>query len=137
MDHQAPLFKGFYRQEYWSGLPFPSLEDLPNPGIEPGAPTLQVDSLPSELPKMVCLVNGVFKRQSPLSIKSGKGENSQRVFKAAKQEVVWLLTQSRAEKAEFQTGHGESCDLNGMAEHPPRPPQRLTSANSRYFWKRK
>ena len=34
--HQAPLSMGFSRQEYWSGLPFPSPEDLPNPGIEPG-----------------------------------------------------------------------------------------------------
>ena len=41
---------GFSRQEYWSGLPFPSPGDLPNSGIEPGSPTLQADSLPSELP---------------------------------------------------------------------------------------
>ena len=39
----------FSRQEYWSGLPFPS-PDLPDPGIEPGSPALQVDSLPSEPP---------------------------------------------------------------------------------------
>ena len=39
---------GFSRQEYWSGLPFPSPGDLPNPGIEPGSPALQVDSYPSE-----------------------------------------------------------------------------------------
>ena len=39
---------GFSRQEYWSGLPFPSPGDLPNPGIEPGSPALQADSLPSE-----------------------------------------------------------------------------------------
>ena len=38
----------FFRQEYWSGLPFPSPGDLPNPGIEPGSPTLQADALPSE-----------------------------------------------------------------------------------------
>ena len=38
----------FSRQEYWNELPFPSLGDLPNPGIEPGSPTLQADSLPSE-----------------------------------------------------------------------------------------
>ena len=38
--HQASLFTGFSRQEYWSGLPFPSSEDLPNPGIKPGSPTL-------------------------------------------------------------------------------------------------
>ena len=39
---------GFSRQEYWSGLPFPSPGDLPNPGIKPGSPALQTDALPSE-----------------------------------------------------------------------------------------
>ena len=42
--HQAPLSMGFSRQEYWSGLPFPPLGDLPDPGIEPMSPALQVDS---------------------------------------------------------------------------------------------
>ena len=37
--YQAPPSMGFSRQEYWSGLPFPSPRDLPNPGIEPGSPT--------------------------------------------------------------------------------------------------
>ena len=41
---------GFSRQEYWSGLPFPSPGDHPDPGIEPSSPTLQADSLPSEPP---------------------------------------------------------------------------------------
>ena len=41
---------GFPRQEYWSGLPFPSPGDLPDPGIEPGAPALEADTLPSEPP---------------------------------------------------------------------------------------
>ena len=41
---------GFSRQEYWSGLPFPSPGDLPDAGIEPGSPALQVNSLPIELP---------------------------------------------------------------------------------------
>ena len=41
---QAPLSMGFYRQEYWSGLPLPSPEDLPDPEIEPGSPALQEDS---------------------------------------------------------------------------------------------
>jgi len=40
----------FSRQEYWSGLPFPSLGDPPDTGIKPGSPTLKVDSLPSKLP---------------------------------------------------------------------------------------
>ena len=47
---QVLLSMGFSRQEYWSGLPFPSPGDLPNPEIEPGSPALQVDSLPSEPP---------------------------------------------------------------------------------------
>ena len=46
---QAPLSMGFSRQEYWSGLPFPSPGDLPDLGIEPGSPVLQADSLPTEL----------------------------------------------------------------------------------------
>ena len=46
---QAPLSIGFYRQEYGSGLPFPSPEYLPDPGIEPGSPALQAESLPTEL----------------------------------------------------------------------------------------
>ena len=39
--YQAPLSMGFSRQEYWSGLPFPSPEDLPDPGIEPGSPAFR------------------------------------------------------------------------------------------------
>ena len=47
--HQAPLSMEFSRQEYWNGLLFPSPGDLPDPGIKPGSPALQADSLPSEL----------------------------------------------------------------------------------------
>ena len=43
---QAPLSMGFSRQEYWYGLPFPSLRELPDSGIEAMAPALQADSLP-------------------------------------------------------------------------------------------
>ena len=48
--HQAPRLTEFFRQEYWSELPFPSPEDLPSPEIEPGFPALQADSLLSEPP---------------------------------------------------------------------------------------
>ena len=48
--HQAPPSMGFSRQEYWSGLPFPSPEDLPSPGIELGSATMQAGSLPSGEP---------------------------------------------------------------------------------------
>ena len=56
---------GFSRQEHWSGLPFPSPGDLPNPGIEPGSPEFQVDSLPSEPPEKpeaegIKLINKMF-----------------------------------------------------------------------------
>ena len=47
---QALLSMAFFRQEYWSGLPFPSPKELPNPGIKPRSPALQADSLPSEPP---------------------------------------------------------------------------------------
>ena len=43
--HQAPPSMGFSRQEYWSGLPFPSPGELPYPGIEPGSPALRADAL--------------------------------------------------------------------------------------------
>ena len=46
--HQAPPSMGFSRPEYWSGLPFPSPGDLPDPGIEPGSPASQADALLSE-----------------------------------------------------------------------------------------
>ena len=46
--HEAPLFMGYPRQEYWSGLPFPPPGNLPDPGIELVFPALQADSLPSE-----------------------------------------------------------------------------------------
>ena len=46
--YQAPPSVGFSRQEYWSGFPFPSSGDLPDPGIEPRSPALQADALPSE-----------------------------------------------------------------------------------------
>ena len=47
---QAPPSMGFSRQEYWTGLPFPSPGDLPDSGIKPRSPALQTDSLPSEPP---------------------------------------------------------------------------------------
>ena len=65
--HQAPPSMEFSRQEYWSGLPFPSPGNLPNPGIELGSPALQVDSLPTELtgkPKNTVLLHRFLKKQT-------------------------------------------------------------------------
>ena len=54
--HQAPLSLGFSRQEYWRALPLPSPGDLPDPGIKPGSPPLQADSLSTEPPGKLMLV---------------------------------------------------------------------------------
>ena len=48
--HRALPSMGFFRQEYWSGLPFPSPGDLPSPGIEPRSPAFQEDALTSDPP---------------------------------------------------------------------------------------
>ena len=50
LAYQAPLSMGFSRQQYWSGLPFPSPGNLPDPGIKPRSPALQTDALPPEPP---------------------------------------------------------------------------------------
>ena len=68
--YQAPPSMGFSRQECWSGLPFPSPGNLPNPGIKPRSPTLQADALPSEPP--VCqslLIVNIKKLPTSLWIK--------------------------------------------------------------------
>ena len=53
--YKAPLSMEFSRQEYWSGLSFPSPGDLPDLGIEPRSPALQADALPSEPPgEVIC-----------------------------------------------------------------------------------
>ena len=49
--HQAPLLMGFPRQEYWSGLPFPSPGDLPDPGVEPASPALAGRFFTAEPPR--------------------------------------------------------------------------------------
>ena len=56
--HQAPPSMGFSRQEYWSGLPFPSPGHLPDPGIKPRYPALWADVLPSELPGNPAFLRG-------------------------------------------------------------------------------
>ena len=65
--HQAPVSMGFSRQEYQSGLPFPSPEDLPNPGIKPAsleAPALQTDSLPLSHQGSPWLMRHIIQTQS-------------------------------------------------------------------------
>ena len=72
VTYQAPPSMGFSRQEYWSGLPFPSPGHLPDPGIEPGSPTLQANALTSEPPGKpiieTCILSYVTQITSPGSM---------------------------------------------------------------------
>ena len=61
----APLSMGFSRQGYWSGLPFPSPGDLSDPGIEPGSPALQADSLQTELQGKPHFIHTITLRYRP------------------------------------------------------------------------
>jgi len=72
---QALLSIGLSRQEYWSGLPFPSPGDLPDPGIEPRSPALQADSLLSELPGKPIQYVSKFRKLSN-GHRTGKGQFS-------------------------------------------------------------
>ena len=62
----GPPSMGFPRQEYWSELPFPSPEGLPDPGIEPGSPVLQADSLLSDYTVVKCKIEklGITEKKS-------------------------------------------------------------------------
>ena len=71
--YQAPPSMGFSRQEYWSGLPFPSPGDLPNPGIKPGSPALQADALPSDPPGKLVLEANIDLRQCTDTLYYAKG----------------------------------------------------------------
>ena len=88
---QAPVFMGFSRHEYWSGLPFPSPGLLPNPGIELGSPALQADSLhskPSRKPIIVIII----------------------------MTIIIIITTATAE-AIVSTGINKSSYLNNLANH--------------------
>ena len=65
---QAPLSMGFSRQEYWNGSPFPSPGDFPNPGIDPGSPALQAETLSSEPPGNELTLNNLNEGPSPTSV---------------------------------------------------------------------
>ena len=80
---------GFPRQEYWSGLPFPSPEDLPDPGIEPGSPALQADST-NKPPGKPCNPKVPHLRIQPKAVRKYLGKNNYRKFKKAKLEFAEL-----------------------------------------------
>ena len=93
--YQAPLSMEFSRQEYWSGLPFPSPGDLPNPGIEPRSPTLQADTLPSEPPgnTSICVhqIECIFRRYYSILCASFSWEYQKEKYCRNALTVLWSL----------------------------------------------
>ena len=81
--YQTSLTMGFSRQEYWSGLPFPSPGDLPDPGIKPRFPTFQADTLPSKPPEKPSL--------PPNEVHSFLESLSWTVFYQVENSTPWIL----------------------------------------------
>ena len=106
--HQTPLSMGFSRQEYWSGLPFPSPEDCPDLGIKPQSPALQADSLPSEAPSESFPDSTQF---SVHSLLPGTALGATRSIL-----TLWILTHTRGcnchvYDSEFQISTSSQIDL--------------------------
>ena len=80
--YQALPSMRFSRQEYWSGLPFPSPGNLPDPGIEPGSPSLEADALTSEPPE---------KSSTAVSKANGCNEIPAELFKSLKDDATKVL----------------------------------------------
>ena len=88
--YQASPSMGFSRQEYWSGLSFPSPGDLPDPGIKPGSPTLEADTLTSEPLKLKLQYFGPLMRRTDTlenTLMLGKIEDRRR---RGRQRMRWL-----------------------------------------------
>ena len=88
---QAPLSMGSSRQEYWSGLPFPSPTDLPNPGVEPGSPALWEYSLPNEIWWEPIYVSGSLYKLKPLAV--WIAANCGKFLKRWEYQITWPASQ--------------------------------------------
>ena len=106
----APLSMRFSRQQYWSGLPFPSLEDLPDPGIEPGSPALQADALLSEPPGKPFKLCLVLHRVGHHPCITDKKTSLERLCKLpSRRKYLTLIKKDRAEGGDDQLHFSTSC----------------------------
>ena len=97
--HQAPPSMGFSRQEYWSGLPFPSPGDLPDPGIEPRSPTLQADALTSAPAGKLSYGRGIFKWDDQRSL----------LWRNAISVEIWIKRRDKTTKAFGESIFGQGA----------------------------
>ena len=121
---QAPLSIGFSRQEYWSGLPFPSPGDLPNPGIKPRSAALQANSLPAEPPngwpiwgKENGKCNG---KETRLCNMLAVGASEGKIKKQGKKDPTFLFSAILC-VVEFSPHHGKSIRYHRFWGGFPRP----------------
>ena len=107
--YQAPSMR-FSRKEYWSGLPFPSPEDLPDPGIEPGSPALQADALLSEPPGKPFKLCLVLHRVGHHPCITDKKTSLERLCKLpSRRKYLTLIKKDRAEGGDDQLHFSTSC----------------------------
>ena len=112
--HQAPLSMGFTRQEYWSGLPFPSPGDLPEPGVEPRSLALKANSLPSEHGAFKYKVRRTVKDlewpcdRSPLTPTPGTAQNQGRPRRTCV-EHRFIAESGRFNSNQGHTGRQSEC----------------------------
>ena len=106
----------FSRQEYWSGLPFPSPGDLPNPGIEPRSPALQADTLPSEPTlflgslRLFAEFCSMWLQDSGPHLPAGYRQGDYEKFPKAAF-IPWILALFKASKAEMSPCHSSNLPL--------------------------
>ena len=107
VSYQAPPSMGFSRQECWSGLPFPSPGDLPDPGIEPRSPTLQADALPSDPPGKPldssdnCIWKSKWRQNAEMTSKMQNVEESYTLIIGSRTKLQWIRTLKEKHKRQW------------------------------------
>ena len=120
VSHQAPLSMEFFRQEYWSVLPLPSPLDLPDPGIKPGSPALQADTLPSEPP---------WKPHTSMWYMGGAANNNEHILVWSKSfkswnssTILWYFSQFSSVAQSCPTlCDPTDCSMPGLPVHHQHP----------------
>ena len=115
---QSPLFK-LSRQESWSGLPFPSPGDLPNPGIKPGSPAIREDSIPPEPPGEP----PIFRQWSLDQMTRGDRASSGRLRLPVLQPTEAAGTESRSVLQQSHTSGAQASPAGRKAEPLTLQPQ--------------